>query len=414
MTNQIYMAVVLVQRPEVRNLVSLELERRGMSGVLHPADAVEASEALAQNPLAILVVDDAHPERELVQVLRAAQGRYRIDTRPIYMIAYEANAKVFSRAQEYNVLQLHQGDFSADNVTLNFTELLQYGQRSELQLETYDRVLKARKDGNPKEALELMKHLFALESTNVQAAVELAVCLGECELWEESRNLLTEVVKDHPYDARAKHQLARCYMKVGNFTKAHFYLEQASLLSPFHAERLCDLAQVLMNQYRLDEALGSFREALSLDVDCGAARVGEVQCELLLGEANDALKIMRQLQDPSQFASVFNGAAIVAVRAGYFQQGIKLYKTAASQLVNHPDLSSRVFFNMGLGLWKWGKGELAVLAFDRAVELDGRNEKARHNADTLAIRFKRPDKSSVTNFFQDDDLQEEAIDSLAG
>ncbi|RZA22548.1 MAG: tetratricopeptide repeat protein, partial [Proteobacteria bacterium] len=263
--------------------------------------------------------------------------------------------------------------------------------------------------GDRKAALGLLQNLYLAEPDSVQVANEFAFALCECNLWSMASEHLVKIVGKFPFDARSKHLLARCAMQSGDFSKAQSYLEQASLLSPYNVSRLCDLAEVFLNQYELDQALGSFRQALELDPDCSPARQGELQCELLLGTANDALKLLRQLEDPSQFASVFNGAAIIAVRTGHFQQGIKLYQSAVSQLSAHPDLSSRVFFNMGLGLYKWGKRKLAVQAFDRAVELDAGNDKAIHNAKALSEKYGRPEGLKEDEYFDDDDLFEQAI-----
>lgn len=414
MFNQLYMAIVLVKRSDTRELVTGEMERRGLSGILTAEDSEGCAEALASNPLALLVIDDEHEESELVTVLRAAQGRYRIDTRPIYLIPYEPSEKLLALSLEYNILQLHQGEVSPKAVSTNFDELLEYGQRSELQLETFDRVLRARRAGDAEEALTLLRNFHAEEEDNVQGAAEFALSLCECGHWDDAQALLGKIVERFPFDARSKHLLARCHMKAGDFGGAQTYLEQANLLSPHHAERLSDIAQVLMNQYRFDEAMGTLQEALNQDPDCLSARLGQVQCHLLMSDANDALKIMRQLEDASQFASVFNGAAIVAVRAGNFKQGIDLYKLAVTQLGDHPELSSRVFYNMGLGLYKWGKGGLAILAFDRALELDYRNENAKFNAEKLAVKFARPERSLEVGVYGDDDMNEQSIqDALA-
>lgn len=382
-------AIIFVGRLSARTLVHAELKARGVGHVVTCDDLQACLSALSTYPKALLFLDSDQDERELVQVLRSAQGRYRIDTRPIYLFPYLPSEKILAYAVEYNITQLHAGEISKAQVEVNLSEMLRYGTRSDLQLEIYDMVIKARLADRKDEVHALLHSLWRAEPDNIQAGDELGFSMCEMDLWSEAEEHLVAIIARFPFDTRAKHLLARCFMKKSDYSKARYYLEQASLLSPFNAERLCDLAQIFLDQYQVAEALGTFHEALLSDPDLHEARIGKTTCELLLGEANDALKIMRQLQDPFDFASVFNGAAITSVRAGHYSQGIGLYKTAAGYLAEYPNLMSRVFFNMGIGLYKWGKGQLAIAAFQKALEWDASNEKAKHNADRLAIKFKR-------------------------
>lgn len=385
-------AVIFVSRLNVRTLIQAELRNRGMTNVIACESLQTCLSALSDFPKAMLFLDSELDERELVQTMRSAQGRYRIDTRPIYLFPYIANEKILAYAVEYNISHLHAGELSKGQLEQNLNDMLRYGQRSDLQIETYDLVIKARRADRKEEVHTLLQALWSAEPDNIQAGDELGFAMCERDLWDEAEAHLVGIIAGFPFDTRAKHLLARCFMKKSDYPKARYYLEQASLLSPFNAERLCDLGQIFLDQYQVAEALGTFKEALLSDPDLHSAKIGKTTCELLLSEANDALKIMRQLQDPFDFASVFNGAAIASVRAGHFSQGIGLYKTAAGYLVEYPNLMSRVFFNMGLGLWKWGKAQLAVAAFLKAVELDSTNEKAKHNADRLAIKLRMNNK----------------------
>ncbi|MBC7659359.1 MAG: tetratricopeptide repeat protein [Chitinophagaceae bacterium] len=389
MADALKSTIVFMARMTSRTLIQAELKARGITSVVMSDSVASCLAALKVDPLATLILDTDLDEREMVKIMRAAQGQYRIDTRPIYLLAYLLDEKILAYALEYNVLQLHRGEISKSQIELNVTDLCRYGQRTERERETYDLVIKARRAGELQKAHVLLEDLYRAEPDNVQGANELASALCDLDRWHEAQDLLIEIIARFSFDTRAKHLLARCFMKRADFDKARYYLEQASVLSPFNVERLCELAQVLLDDYQLSQALGTFQDVLKLDPEVDAARLGQSQCELLLGEANDIFTVLRQMQDPFEFASVFNGAAIVAIRAGHFQQGIGLYKTAVGHLVEHPSLMSRVFFNMGLGLHKWGKGKLAIAAFEKAVELDASNSKAKHNATQLVISLKR-------------------------
>jgi hypothetical protein len=82
-------------------------------------------------------------------------------------------------------------------------------------------------------------------------------------------------------------------------------------------------------------------------------------------------------------ASIFNSAAIIAMRQGQFIQGLGLYKSAVTYVSSESHVLARVFFNMGVGLMKWDKAVQALAAFEQAAALDVNFTKAIHNVEIL-------------------------------
>lgn len=382
-------ACLFISRTTVRSVMQRELKQYGIADIKLAESVQECCDDLKQNPESLLVIDWECGEQKVVKALRAAQGAYRVDTRPIYFIALDVSERVVAIAGEYNVTQIHTGEISQSQIVKNLDELFNFALTSEACHEAFRQVTDLRKQGQWEASAEVLQPLCVKEPGNLRAAVEYGFSLCEAGKLVEAERWLKDIAAQFPSDLRTKHLLARCAMKSGRFAEAETYLKEANLISPQHAERLVDLGRVLLGMDRVKEALGKFDEALKLDKDFQEAKVGKAQCDLLNGHLNEAMKLLGQIESPQELASIFNGAAILAIRHQHFKQGLSLYKTAITMLQKDQAVVARVFFNMGLGLVKWGKGETALAAFERATSLDPGLRKAKHNHAVLQAIVRR-------------------------
>lgn len=384
-------ATVFVGRPTVRAVLMRELKSYGIPELKLVETVEECIEDLQNFPKSLLVVDWECGEQKVVKVLHAAQGAHKVDTRPIYFIALEVSERVISVASEYNVAQIHTGEITQDQIVKNLDELLVFSLRSPVCEEIFREVSAFRKHGDWDASTESLQVLCRAEPDNLRAAVEYGYSLCESGKVEAAEKCLKELAKKYPSDLRTKHLLARCAMKKGRFKVAQRLLQEASLISPHNVERLTDFGRVLLNLDQVDQALGKFNDALRQDKDCQDAQIGKAQCQLLQGHVNEAMKLFAQLQSAQELASVFNGAAILAIRHQHYKQGISLYKTACGYLRKDKQVLARVIFNMGVGLLKWGKIEIAQLAFEQASSLDPGLLKARHNLNVVIQKIQKGD-----------------------
>lgn len=382
-------ACLFISRTTVRSVMQRELKQYGIPDIKLAESVQECCDDMKANPGSLLVIDWECGEQKVIKALRAAQGSLRVDTRPIYFIALDVSDRVVAIAGEYNVTQIHTGEISQSQIVKNLDELLNFSLVSEACHEAFRQVAELRKQGQWEASAAVLQPLCMNEPNNLRAAVEYGFSLCEAGKISEAESWLKDTARQFPGDLRTKHLLARCAMKSGRFAEAEGFLKEANLISPQNAERLVDLGRVLLGMDRVKEALGKFNEALKIDKDFQEAKVGKAQCDLLSGHLNEAMKLLGQIESPQELASIFNGAAILAIRHQHFKQGLSLYKTAITMLQKDQTVVARVFFNMGLGLVKWGKGETALAAFERATSLDPGLRKAKHNHSVLQAIVRR-------------------------
>ncbi|WP_141732969.1 tetratricopeptide repeat protein [Oligoflexus tunisiensis] len=376
-------ATVFISRNTVRSVIVREMKNYGIATINAFESVAEVCEELQKNPESLLVVDWEHGEQNVTKVLRAAQGPFRVDTRPIYFIALDLAERVIAVANEYNVMQIHTGEISQAQIVKNLDELLKYSTLSPACRKAFRDIAALRKSGDLAAAEPILRKLCGEEPTNIRAAVELGATLFDLGRYKDALLWMQKVHPASNGDLRAQHLLARCFMKMGFFEKAQKLLDEAWLISPHNVDRLVDLGHILLNLEKTEEALGKFNEALKLDKDFKEAKVGKAQCSMLEGHVNEAMKMLGQIETPHELASIFNSAAIMAIRQGHYKQGLSLYKSAVTYVSSDTQVLSRVFFNMGIGLVKWGKSAQALSAFEQAASLDANFTKASHNVEIL-------------------------------
>ncbi|HYX36432.1 MAG TPA: tetratricopeptide repeat protein [Oligoflexus sp.] len=376
-------ATVFISRTTVRSVVVREMKNYGILTINVFDSIAECCEDLQKNPDSMLVVDWEHGEQTVTKVLRAAQGPYRVDTRPIYFIALDLAERVISVANEFNVMQIHTGEISQAQIVKNLNELLKFATVTPACRKAFRDVAALRKKGDGEATESILRKLCEDEPNNVRAGVELGATLFDLGRYDDALEWMQKVHASSDGDLRAQHLLARCLMKMGSFEEAQKLLDEAWLISPHNVDRLVDLGNILLSLDKTTEALGKFNDALKLDKDFKEAKIGKAQCSMLEGHVNEAMKFLGQIDTPKELASIFNSAAIIAIRQGHFKQGLSLYKSAVTYVSSDTQVLARVFFNMGVGLVKWGKAAQALSAFEQAATLDAAFTKASHNVEIL-------------------------------
>ncbi len=382
-------ATLFVSRDTVRTVLTKELSNYGIPDIKAQESIEDCIDDLKKNPASLLVIDWEHGEESVSRVLTAAQGPHRVDTRPIYFLALDISERVVSIAHEFNVSLIHTGEITQADIMKHLDDIVHNSLMSPLCRQTFREVADLRRKGDKPMVVSKLRDLCDREPTNLRASVELAFSYCDANMLDDADRWLHSVSTRYPNDLRTKHLQARCAMRRGQFERAYEILQEASLISPNNVERLVELGNILLNMDRVKEAMSRFKQALKLDENSREAKTGRSQCKMLLGQVNEAVKLLGQMDNPEELASVFNGAAILAIRQQRFEQGLDLYK-AAIGFVSHDNSSvARVFFNMGVGLVKWGKPKAALTAFERAAELDPKLEKAKHNQNVLQASFKK-------------------------
>lgn len=388
-------AVVFVARASIRPMVRQELKTAGI-GTIFNVDTIETCiEHLSSHAGSLLVLDWDHGQETVNAALRAAKGKYNVDTRAIFLIATEISQTLVSTAAEYYVSRLHAGEISRGAVQEHIEaivdqESVEMGLRAQLA-----RVADARSRGDWAAASSLLTEMHARFPDDKRLVCELAENFIHEDRWAEAQAVVEQLSITANHNPRVAHLRARCLMKRGDFDQAAALLQETRLVNPFHVDRLVDLGKALMNVDRVREALATFEEVLRLTPANLDASQGRIECKLMNGEVNEALTLLRQMSSSRELASLFNNAAVLSVRHGRFDHGLNLYRTAIGAIGTQDGIVSRLFYNLGLAYHKQGRSDESLDCFEKALKIDHRFDKAKHNALVIAARLGRIGDSDV-------------------
>lgn len=394
-------AVIFIARASIRPLVRQELKNAGVGTIFNAETQDACAEHLAHHPEALLVLDWEHGPETVNNVLRAAKGAFNIETRAIFLIAGEVSRNFVSTAAEYYVSRIHTGEISRGAIQEHLEAIVDQ-ESAEMGLRVLlTRVADARARDDWETASMLLNEMHTRYPDDKRIICELAENYIHEERWSEAQAIVEQLTVTSNHNPRIAHLKARCLMKRGDFEQAAALLQETRLVNPFHVDRLVDLGKALMNVDRIREALETFDEALRLAPEHKEAAHGRLQCKLIDGEVNEALALMRQMTSPRELASLFNNAAVLSVRHGRFEHGLSLYHTAIGALGAKDNLVSRLFYNLGLAYHKQGRSDESLDCFQKALKIDDRFDKARHNAQIVASRIARSAGEGAANAVND-------------
>jgi tetratricopeptide (TPR) repeat protein len=362
--------VVFTARSDVSDSVRTELKSLGVNAVLIPATQSQCIEFLKADSLRLLVIDWRLGSETVNQVIEQVRGHFKVETRPMLLIAPEPDQQVLATAFELGISQIHQGPISRHSIRESLNGVLREYEATRTIRESLGQVAKIRGQNNWTLATPILEHLLTENPGNDRLICELAENLIHEDGWDQALELIGPLTEREQPNIRALHLAGRCFMRKGDFDQAIGLLSRAKLMNPHQFERLIDLGDSYLQIYQPDEALRSFTEALAINGRSRRAKAGMGAARLLRGEVNEALSLMKDLSGPREMAAVFNMAAILTVRRKQFEQAMQLYQTAVQSIGKEDAIAARLLFNMGIGFRRWGKPDKAKVCFDRSLALD--------------------------------------------
>lgn len=390
-------ALVFSERKSILNPLKVELKGIGFNAdhVGAPKTIKEFTSRCRAVESALLILDwDSGPDKVL-EILAANRQDFRSESHPVLLLSAQIDERILAAAAEHNCSNVHAGDVSQSDLKDLLKKLFEETRNLSPVRQLMLSIEQSRANGELALASNLLNQLAVKVPGNKRISCDLADCYLAMGELDRAKQILEIMAKSDPPYARANHLLARCYLKKGQTEKALAAYQDAQAASPFSLERLSEMGHLYLNTNRPEEAKATFNELLALAPDDKQAKAGKGTSMMLLGEVNEALTILRESSTPHEVASVFNTAAILAIRANSHEQGMNLYKTALQALEGKNKLLARIMFNMGIGYVKWDRLDQSHRCFSKACDLDPTFEAAKFNLNAVSKKRKE-EKSAPT------------------
>lgn len=338
-------------------------------------------------------------ERGVIPCIKLLKDESKIEnrhSRPSLLFALEISDHVVEMATEYMVTQVHSGPLSEGSVKMTLEELVQeVDSISDIQ-EQLSQVSIAREQDEWEDAMEILEDLRKSNPDNLRVATEIAENLMHFDKWKEAYEVLEPILSAGGKDPRMMNMIGRCLLKLNKPEEASKVMGAAHLLNPYNVDRLLELGHLYLDLDKTKEAREKFEEAMDLEPDNKEAGKAVAQSCLLDGEINEGLKLLRQVANKRELASVFNTAGILCVRKKQIDKAIALYDAAIKALEGDERVRAKLYFNAGVAHFRTGKDKIALGFFERAIQADSSMTKARHNAVLLGSTVVKDDGSGAS------------------
>lgn len=382
---QINHGIIFSKRQELSSVIKQELKRNKVQAenqsVIHSVS--ECLELIQKLDHCLLFLDWDMGADKLQEVLCSAERNQKKEIQPSFVIASLMETEIVSLCAEYGVNKVHVGEVSANLVRGIISEILNEYKNLSPFKQLLIKSENAKKKGDWEISMIILGELYNKAPKNTKIVTEYANCLIEQNLWQEAYDILKGFEDNPKEDPRILHLLARVYMHKKEDTKALKALEGAQILSPYNIDRLVTIGEIFLKQFKPENAEISFQSVLEIDGESVAGKNGKSTSMLLMGEVNEALTLLNS-SSKREIASVFNNAAILAVKNKKHEQAIKLYDSALLAIGRNDRILAKLYFNKGIGFTKWKKIDPGVECFEKAITLDPKLINASYNIKALS------------------------------
>lgn len=308
--------------------------------------------------------------------------KLEIDSLPdVVMVVEDLSQQMIALSSEYNAVSILTVKNLKDQLEPRLKKLLEGSEIPPQIKAAYTALDQASASGNLSELNKTVSDLYVKFPQNQRIQFEYAnLCLRQRNT-AEAEEIAKKILAATPGNIRANNIMSRVYMLTGRHKEATVLLSQCDLLSPSNVDRLLLLGDCYLSQGLTSQAKEKYGKVLSIDPNSKDAKKALGTIELSTGDINDALDLLNDVSSEEELASIFNNAAVMAVRDGDIEKGLKLYNNARGP-TKSADLVSKITFNMGLAYKKNHHYKASEICFAESFRLNPANTKA---AEQLAI-----------------------------
>ena len=172
--NKIQKAILGIPDPNLRAVFRSQLKELGFKEIHSPSDTAATVNLLKQVPDALLIMNWERDPVERAQILTAAQGKVRVDTRPIYLVATSISKELILAGSEYNVARIQTGDMSSASIETYLQSILEEETRVGGLRDGLRRVAEARLQQNYSQADMVLRGLIQTFPSDPYIMTEMA------------------------------------------------------------------------------------------------------------------------------------------------------------------------------------------------------------------------------------------------
>ncbi|HUV70998.1 MAG TPA: tetratricopeptide repeat protein [Terracidiphilus sp.] len=232
---------------------------------------------------------------------------------------------------------------------------------------------------DPKKAEEQFKTAQAIEPDSEEVVLNLARLYAESGNIEQAAKVI-EAVQADDRTAKMEFTLGAAYDQLKRPKDAISAYQRAADIEPGDPHTLEALAQALLNNNQLDEALKQYKQLAEADADSAEPLVHIAEIQRRQGKLQDALATIQKARklDPTNLEAGYNEGLLLDV-AGHFDEAEQTY-SAMVDLTSHANgaYTNEERNNRGIFLERLGavyleqnKTSLAIDTYQKMIDMGG-------------------------------------------
>lgn len=366
-------AIVYIGSNEIQRKVRVGLNQIGFRDVRFPGERQLCLSHLHNLPEALLIAE--WTGIETIKILEASRDQQLVDPRRIYLIVNQFQDGFLQIITDYHINGVFAGNIESQDIHRDILHILDKNHPVNAFKNEFQRLLSLKHQNKMAQAQTQLEKMIDKSPNNNKLRLELAALLIEMNEWKSAETTIDIVLLKELGLPRALHLKARCLLQRKKLVNASEYLRLATNLNPFHADRLIEFGETLLQINNPKDALKSFQKAQEIQPEDERIVKGLQQATLLLDDYSEILKLMAQLTSERERASVFNNAAVICAANRDFAKAIKLYSMGISVIQGH-HLKAKMAFNKSLSFAKSGDKVQAIDQCAEAIKWDPSYKKA--------------------------------------
>jgi tetratricopeptide (TPR) repeat protein len=208
---------------------------------------------------------------------------------------------------------------------------------------------------------------------------------------------LKQTLKSNPQNLWAANKLGQFYLANKRVAEGIEILKKLSRFHEMNSERMLVLGDAYLNCGKTQEADQALTKGNEL-TGGGDARFAEglAKVDLLKGDMASALRRVGKKYLSAPVLAFLNTRAVMAVRSGQAESGLKLYQEAVEGCdPEQKVIAAKIYFNMGLAFTRAHKIPEGVKAFEKSIQEGGAefNRAEKPLAIAKVIAAKKPGSS---------------------
>jgi tetratricopeptide (TPR) repeat protein len=303
---------------------------------------------------------------DLMDLIRNLPGFLHL---PVVIFANKATGDLAAIAVQHNISRIFVNTQNWDTKTRELEKIVHEASRPSsyhASLTALDRA-RQRKDMTAYE--NIASRLLLQHPDAPRARLEFAALSLAKRDYPRAINEAKLVMREHPDSIRAMSIIANASFPTQNYQDSLRIFENAKLIQEDGIETMLQLCEGLLAIEHMRRSGHYYETTLKIEAACTAARRALKIITLSESQLNQAVSLVKEIEDRKEIASICNNIAIHSARGGHLARAEAAYNVAL-RAIEMDSTKAKIHFNLGLAFERFEEFTRARESYQTALEFD--------------------------------------------